>query len=207
MRRELACWSKPRSTRSSTDRVGRLRNLSALPYAYLQTLYSGLISARVVEKSPLVVCQGLILRSTDDGEEILLSIRSDVRGWELPGGRVEPGEQSPAALVREIREETGLRVKVERHVGDYVRTGFRPHLARVYVCRVSSGEEKTSSETLDIGWFPTGAIPPELLPWYRQPVEDGLARSQHVTQRRERQGFDSIWSAMKIDWHMRWHGR
>ena len=207
MMRAPGFWSRRRSTRSSTDRVGRLRNLSALPYAYLQTLYSGLISARVVERSPLVVCQGLILRPSAAGEEILLSVRSDVRGWELPGGRVEAGEQAPEALVREIHEETGLSVRVERHVGDYVRTGFRPHLARVYVCRVSSGEARRSSETLEVDWFSTDELPRALLPWYRQPIQDGLADSGHAIRRLEHQGIDSIWAAMKIDWHMRWSSR
>ncbi|MEE3328431.1 MAG: NUDIX domain-containing protein [Myxococcota bacterium] len=187
--------------------MGRIRNLSALPYAYLQTVYSGLISARMVEKSPRVVCQALTLRQTEHGQEILLSLRSDVRGWELPGGRIEPGEQASDALIREMREETGLRVEVGRHVGDYVRTGFRPHVARVYACQVLSGRETSSSETLAVSWFPIGELPRELLPWYRQPIEDGLSESAHSQERAEYQGIDAIWSAVKIDLRMRWRER
>ena len=185
--------------------MGRIRNLAALPWAYLQTVYSGLVSARWVEKSPLVVAQALTLRDSQWGEEVLLSVRSDVRGWELPGGRVESGEQSSDALAREMREETGLDVEVGHHVGDYVRTGFRPHVARVYVCRVRSGEERPSSETLEIRWFPTGDLPRELLPWYHQPIEDGLAGSPRSAQRFEHQGVDAIWAALKIDLRMRWY--
>ncbi|HEY0869112.1 MAG TPA: NUDIX domain-containing protein [Acidothermaceae bacterium] len=43
--------------------------------------------------------------------------------WSLPGGRVEPGETSQEALVREVAEETGLVVEVGRLVGEVVRPG------------------------------------------------------------------------------------
>jgi 8-oxo-dGTP diphosphatase len=54
--------------------------------------------------------------------------------WELPGGRVEPGETERAALVRECREELGARVTVAARVGpDQVLTGGSGAVLRVYV--------------------------------------------------------------------------
>jgi 8-oxo-dGTP diphosphatase len=44
--------------------------------------------------------------------------RAPGRGrWSLPGGRVEPGEDEHAAVIREVAEETGLRVHPERLLG------------------------------------------------------------------------------------------
>ena len=62
-----------------------------------------------------------------DGDGRLLMIK---RGhapsaglWSVPGGRVEPGESDEAAVVREMREETGLEVSVGRLIGTVERPG------------------------------------------------------------------------------------
>src|ERR1051325_4042675 len=52
-------------------------------------------------------------------EGLLLQRRSDNGLWGLPGGGVEPGESVSAAIVREVREETGLDVTPVRLVGVY----------------------------------------------------------------------------------------
>lgn len=186
--------------------MGRFRNLAAMPRAYLTTFYWGACSPWLSEETEWVVAQGLVVRETQSGSEVLLSVRRDIRGWELPGGRIEPGEASTVGLAREIREETALRVEVGRHVGDYVRTGFRPHTARVYICRVLGGDLRSSSETLGVRWFPVGHLPETLLPWYREPVADGLANLHAPVERRERQGWSAIRASVAIDLRVRWKG-
>jgi 8-oxo-dGTP diphosphatase len=142
-----------------------------------------------------------------DGDRVLLAVRSDLRGWELPGGNVHPGEALEDGLRREVREETGLDVVVERHVGDYHRTGFRPHLAKVYLCRPESGELRTSHETLEVSWFDRAALPDTLFPWYRQPLADAAVETRTPFECHEHQGLASILAGMKIDLRMRRHKR
>src|SRR5260370_14794733 len=51
----------------------------------------------------------------EDGRILLLNQDTDIgRSWSLPGGKVEEGETLSAALVREVREETGLVVEPGR---------------------------------------------------------------------------------------------
>ena len=179
------------------------RGLKGLLRVYAKTAWWGLVSPRVEESEPLLVHQSVVLR--EDGC-VLLAVRSDIQGWELPGGNPDPGETGEATLAREVLEETGIQVEVERHVGDYVRTGFRPHTARVWQCRPIGGELRPSIETPIVEWFPADAVPTTLLPWYREPLADALARHAEPVERRETWGVAAIAKAIAIDLRMRASG-
>ncbi len=173
--------------------------------SYAKIAWWGLVAPRTpLEKKALVIVQAVVLRPGEGGvPEVLLAVRSDLVGWELPGGTPEPGEDLEQALVRELREETGLEIEVDHHVGDYVRDGFRPHTARVYRCRVASGTPRPSSENLAVRFVPVDALPDELFPWYRAPLADALEDRVDPVVRREHQGVEAIWAGMKIDLRMR----
>ena len=183
-----------------------LRLASAL-VSYAKIAWWGLVAPRTpLERRSLLIAQAVVLRPGDEPgapPEVLLAVRSDLQGWELPGGTVEPGEAIDAAVVREVREETGIKIEVESHVGDYVRTGFRPHTARVFLCRVAGGELALSHESLQLSFCPVDAVPEELFPWYRAPLADALAGAEEPVVRREHHGPRSIWAGMKIDLKMR----
>jgi len=176
-----------------------LGGLAGILPVYARLAWYGLVTPRALGRAPLLLVHGVILSE----QGVLLSVRSDLRGWELPGGNVEPGEAEEAALRREILEETGLEVAVERFVGDYVRTGFAPHTARVYRCRPVRGEPTPSSETPLVRWFPPDAVPDTLFPWYRAPLADALAELAEPVTRREHWGVAAILAGMRIDLRMR----
>ncbi|MEM9176473.1 MAG: NUDIX hydrolase [Myxococcota bacterium] len=173
---------------------------------YVRTAWWGAVAPRTVERVPLSIAQGVILREEAGRLEVLLSVRSDLFGWELPGGTLEAGEDPRAALVREVEEETGLEVEIEREVGAWRRRGFRPHTAHVYRCRVVSGTPRPSHETPRVAWFEANAPPEGLFPWYRAPLERGCEAVAAPVVVDEVQGLPWILEAMRIDLRMRWDG-
>jgi ADP-ribose pyrophosphatase YjhB (NUDIX family) len=179
----------------------RLGPLLGLPATWARIAWFGLVAPRV-ERAPLVVHQGVVLSERG----VLLAVRGDLRGWELPGGNAHPGESEPEAVRREIREETGVRVEVQAHVGDWVRTGFRPHVARIWRCRAVGGSPAPGEETLRVAWFDPAALPDTLFPWYREPLEVALARLPAPARHDERLGLRSVLAGMRIDLRMRLRG-
>lgn len=88
--------------------------------------------------------------------EILL-MRHPRRGWEFPGGQVEAGENLIEALRREIREETGVSIRVKRLVcinSNIKREGAIPTKVMFdFLAEAAGGKLITSVESPDVGWF------------------------------------------------------
>src|SRR3978361_643663 len=73
------------------------------------------------------VIPGVGAGGTDERGLLLMIQRGHDPGaglWSIPGGRIEPGETDPQALVRELLEETNLQVKVGRLIGRVQRPGL-----------------------------------------------------------------------------------
>ncbi len=180
-------------------RKGPVARLAAAVPQYVNMAWHGLVVPKVRRREPPLVCQAFVLSERG----LLLSVRSDLHGWELPGGNAYPGENDEEVLEREVREETGLRVEIESRVGDYRRTGFAAHTARVFACRVRGGVLRPSSETPIVAWFDPEDLPETLFPWYRVPIADALARLPQPVERQEHLGLASVLAGMCIDVRMR----
>jgi mutator protein MutT len=120
-------------------------------------------------------------------ERILLVRRSNppLQGeWSIPGGVVETGETTKEAIVREVREETGLEIEVVRLAEVFERI-VRDRESRVqyhfvlidYLCQVIAGEAHAASDVSEVRWVRTDelekfAVAPETCEVIRRTVQD-----------------------------------
>ena len=119
------------------------------------------------------------------GGQVLLTKRRDFGVWCLPGGAVEDGESLAQAAIREVREETGLDVRLTRLVGLYSRPNWYAGGAHeaVFCAEPTGGELLTeTNETTDAGYFAPDALPKPLLRWHYSRIADALDRRTGVTR-------------------------
>lgn len=140
---------------------------------------------RVGAARPAEIRAGVAAVVLDDRGRVLLMRRADTGAWGIPSGHVEPGETVAHAAVREVAEETGLEVAVERLVGVYsdpasqvitYPDGRVSHfITTSFACRVTGGWLRPDGvEVLDARFFPTTNLPQPLMRMHPQWLDDTL---------------------------------
>ena len=121
----------------------------------------------------VIPCVGAVIK---DGQGRLLLIkRGHAPGaglWSLPGGRIEPGETDAEALVREMREETGLVIDPGRLIGA-VRRPARDDAVfdiRDYAATVTGGTLHPGDDAADARWV-------DAIELASLPLTEGLAET------------------------------
>lgn len=123
-----------------------------------------------------------------EGRVLLVRHTYGKLNWELPGGAAEANESLEGTAVREVLEETGLQVAVERMVGRiYYDPGYDMHHF-VFVCRrlnAEKGPVTDIKEVSDCGYFPIDALP--------RPISDfTVRRIQDAVQAQNQPGMVTI---------------
>ena len=102
----------------------------------------------------------------DDDGRVLLERRADNGKWALPAGAIDPGEQPADAAVREVYEETGVQIVVERLAGVMLREVTYPHgdfcqyLTVWFRCKAVGGHAVVNDEeSLAVSWFNPDELP------------------------------------------------
>jgi 8-oxo-dGTP diphosphatase len=123
---------------------------------------------------------------------VLLQLREDTRTWCLPGGAVEAGESLAQAAVREVREETGLEVVLERLVGVYSKPRWRRGGGHdvLFLARPVGGDLSLADpgETVAVRYFAPDGLPEGLWWTHRRMIADALAGAAGVAVT-----LDAVW--------------
>ncbi|WP_366247859.1 NUDIX hydrolase [Terribacillus aidingensis] len=123
-----------------------------------------------------IVSAAAIVRN-DQGH--ILLIKGPKRGWEMPGGQVEEGESLEQAAIREVKEESGIDIEVNRFCGVYQNTE-KSICNTLFLGKPIGGVCTPSEESLEAGYFPLEEVK-EMVTWgnFLERIESCLDENQH----------------------------
>ena len=97
----------------------------------------------------------------------VLFVQHPTRGWEIPGGHLEEGESPEEAMIRELREETGLVGEIQRWNKTYYPKGWVAHM--IVDSTPKNAWSVEDSHVVEVRWWEE--VPP-LIEWTEQEFVD-----------------------------------
>ena len=127
-------------------------------------------------------------------KQILLIKRKDNSYWALPTGRMERGETLEEAVIREIKEELNLKIRVKNLVGLYshpsdlvlsYRSGETiQFIATCFNCELEEGDLRNNqTEILESGFYSISKFPQPMVYSHQRWIEDGMRNQRSAVFR------------------------
>ncbi len=107
-------------------------------------------------------------------DQVLLIKRRDIPVWVLPGGGIDDGERADEAVIREVKEESGLEASVDRLAGVFEATNALTRRTHLFTCAYVAGELSCSDESSDVRFFPLRQLPKDFFILHRKLLEQTL---------------------------------
>lgn len=111
-----------------------------------------------------------------DKSRILLIKRRDVPVWVLPGGGIENNETPEQATEREVFEETGVAVKIERLVAKHTATNRLTRDSYIFECQQIGGSPTINSEAREVEFFSLEQLPEPFFFLHKIWIDEALLR-------------------------------
>ncbi|WP_083562455.1 NUDIX hydrolase [Mycobacterium malmoense] len=108
-----------------------------------------------------------------DDDRVLVIRRDDNGHWEAPGGVLELDESFEDGVRREVLEETGVKVTVERLTGVY-KNLTHGIVALVYRCHPGDGETRPTAEAREVRWMTKEEVQSAMNPAFAVRVLDAF---------------------------------
>jgi len=94
--------------------------------------------------------------------------------WEIPGGRIEPGEDPYQGLLREVKEEISINIKICRplSIKYFTRQDRQTIIMLIFICKPDGNKISLSQEHTDYSWTAVAKAISKITPFFKSEVKE-----------------------------------
>jgi 8-oxo-dGTP pyrophosphatase MutT (NUDIX family) len=119
-------------------------------------LWLQIVLSRII-RPKFQVFSAAVIFDQDNKVMLVKSTYNRSHPWGLPGGSLEYGESPNEAVLREVWEETSLKVVIDKFL--FVKTWTPDRVGLYYICRIIDGIFQPSDEISEFGYFTPNDLP------------------------------------------------